>query len=1770
MLETEPHEHFETVDVLYQTPSTSVERARSDHYGSVIIKRCLAGISEAQRNRFLFSAELLQKFNHPNIVPVLEVAEASGLPYLVLEDNDSVDLRAYAESFPDHQLPLETFLLVAIQLADALGVIHHAQVIHKDLHPGNVVIQPDSLKVRIIDFGLASLLSREQPVLAPPENLEGVLAYLSPEQTGRMNRALDYRTDFYTLGVTFYQLLTGQLPFTADDALGLVYAHMAVQQTPVNELRTEIPCVISNIVNKLLSKNAEDRYQSALGLKHDLERCLEALNQSAQVHELKLGTKDISDRFRIPQILYGREQEVNRLLSQFQTASQGKPQLLAVAGYSGIGKSALVHEVHKPIAACNGLFINGKFDQFQQNTPYSALKTALKTWLNQVLRLPEVQLQLLRKQLLKDIGQNARVMIDFMAEFEPLLGALEPIPELGAQETQARFHLVFQSFIRSVTKHQSWVIFIDDLQWADRGTLNLLPELLSEPESRLLIVVAYRDNEVDDQHPAVKMLNSIERETVVLGALPQEQVAQLLVDTLYRTETEISELAQLVHKKTDGNPFFTIEFLKTLYSKQLLDFDLAEQHWCWDISAIEAEAITDNVVELMLQKMETLPPATQELLQLAACVGTRFDLHTLAVISSQQDQAKPMIEVARTLWPALRDGLLLQAGGDWFLGMTGQVSHRITQSLLDNNGLESAEFNEWIPECKFSHDRMLQAAYESLEDTLKAKTHLNIGRLMLHFATEQEREHLVFEIIEQLNHGVHLITDARERLQLAELNLSAARKAKQASVWDAALRFTEVGLSLLPENSWQAHYELTKELNWLASGCSYLTGEQERSNALFEVLLQHISDPVDKAELYAERIVYFIGSGLYEQGFKAGIEGLALLNISFPADEVEQANFLSAQNERLNALLVQTPLDRFVNLPELNDRSTKIAMFILVNLWAVVMILKRPQLTEMCIQEAIILSGQKGRCEYTGIALAVWGSSLTRSENFVHAWEAGQQALALSDKYPTAQANCSILNYVAANTHYIRRSFQECIELHRQGFEVGIASGELARASINLSNIGMIQLANGAPLYELQRSFDDYMAFCQPKKLYTFQLPIGQNYVRSMVAGEYTLADDNFDVHQLAVIKQSLFNNYLEQLRLQFFFWSDEALEKQLKQIELVEYDFESLNMFAFSMDVHGITCLLYLQAKRKAHSLNTPEWKARFKHAFEVLTQLSELNPTSYLHKVLLIQAEHAQLENKPMEEVCLLYKQSIEDAEKNGFQHYEALGNELYGRYLIGKGLPELAQAIIEKAYEGFKRWGSMSKLNNLAIEFPSLSGVCERNASSGASRSQLDYSSLIKGSQAISSQLSLSGLVAEVMTILMENAGAQLGALVFKDQDQLFIEARVETQTEHTEYLQHTLLTNEASLPISLIDLCLRTEQLVKLDDASTSLNGYKDAYLLQKKPKSVLCMPMWYRDRVIGVLYLENNLATDAFTEQCLDTLGMLLAQAAISLENARLFEQVNELNTNLENKVEARTKELKATQAQLVEAEKMAALGELVRGVAHELNTPLGTAVTAASIVSELSEELERKFKDNSLTSSFLKDYFANIRNSGELLNSAITRTSRMVDTFKTISVDEVVDTLCDFSLNDTLVLISSQLRHSLAENGQEFLFSCVDQIQMHSYRQVLMDVIIKLVESAKQHAFENNESGLVSVTVVSASEDGQVIIDVRDNGKGMSSELLEKVFDPFTTSNRGAQENIGLGMHVVYNLVTRKLGGAIECYSKEGEGTGFIMTLPKTLKALDV
>ncbi|MEO0685005.1 MAG: serine/threonine-protein kinase PknK, partial [Cyanobacteria bacterium J06649_11] len=558
-------------------------------------------------------------------------------------------------------LKLSDTLAIAIQLADILKELHQHRVIHKDIKPANILIHPDSKQVKLIDFSIASLLLKETQEIQNPNVLEGTLAYLAPEQTGRMNRGIDYRSDFYALGVTLYELLTGRLPFVTDDPLELVHCHIAKIATPIHQVNTAVPSMVGAIVAKLMAKNAEDRYQSALGIKHDLQECLSQWKETGAITEFELGRRDLCDRFVIPEKLYGRKVEVQTLLDAFERVANGSSEMMLVAGFSGIGKTAVVNEVHKPITRQRGYFIKGKFDQFNRNIPFSAFVQAFRSLMGQLLSESDTQLQEWKAKILQAVGENGQVLIEVIPELERIIGSQPSVPELSGSAAQNRFNLLFQKFIAVfTTPEHPLVMFLDDLQWADSASLNLLKLLMAESETGYLLVLgAYRDNEVFPAHPLMLTLeditkNQVQIHTLTLKPLTETHIHNLVADTLLCTIELAVPLGQLVYKKTQGNPFFATQFLQGLHEENCIEFNSIPGYWQCDLVHVCQLALTDNVVEFMVMRLQKLPEATQEVLKLAACIGNEFDLETLAIVCEKSKE-----DTADILWKALQEGFIL-------------------------------------------------------------------------------------------------------------------------------------------------------------------------------------------------------------------------------------------------------------------------------------------------------------------------------------------------------------------------------------------------------------------------------------------------------------------------------------------------------------------------------------------------------------------------------------------------------------------------------------------------------------------------------------------------------------------------------------------------------------------------------------------------------------------------------------------------------------------------------------------------------------------------------------------------------------------------------------------------------------------------------------------------------------------------------------------------------------------------------------------------------
>ncbi len=831
----------------------------------------------------------------PGVGRVLQLEKFSSKLAIILEDFGGKSL---TEIKLAGKITLSQFLPLAIQITQILGQVHERQIIHKDINPSNIVWNQTTDEVKLIDFGISAVISQENSAFSHPNLMEGTLAYISPEQTGRMNRSLDYRSDFYSLGVTFYQLLTGTLPFPSDDPLEVMHCHIAKQPAPPQEIQPDIPPVMGDIILKLMAKNAEYRYQSASGLKADLEECYRQWQATGNIANFTLATRDITDKFQIPQKLYGRESEVSTLLAAGERVfAGGSSEMMLVSGYSGIGKSALVQEVHKSITGVRGYFISGKFDQYQRNIPYSAFIQAFASLVRQLLAESTREIAAWREKLLAAFGANGRVIIEVIPEVELIVGSQPELPALGPSETQNRFNLVFQNFIRVFCqKEHPLVIFLDDLQWVDRASLNLMQLLMTAPDSGyLLLIGAYRDNEVSPGHPLLLVLDEITTagatiNRLSLTPLQLTHLTQLVMDTLNAPRETVEPLAELVLTKTGGNPFFASEFLKSLHGDGLINFNRDISRWQWDLERIQQQKITDNVVELMASKLQKLPAATQQVLQIAACLGNQFDLETLAVAAEKLPQT-----TAADLHPAVAAGFIISLSDAYKL-------IEFTESLATA-----------VVEFKFAHDRIQQATYSLIPEAHINPLHLHIGQLLLQHTRTEDLEAKIFDIINQLNFGTNLISTPEERNHLAELNLIAAKKAKAATAYQGALQYLTTGIELLPPHSWESNYNLTLELHTTATATAYLNGNHQQATELAETVLKHAQTILDKIPIYETQILFYISQTQMQAALDTGFKVLNLLNIEL----------ISQPPENLQ-------VEAIYNLPEMTNPEKLAALRILI------------------------------------------------------------------------------------------------------------------------------------------------------------------------------------------------------------------------------------------------------------------------------------------------------------------------------------------------------------------------------------------------------------------------------------------------------------------------------------------------------------------------------------------------------------------------------------------------------------------------------------------------------------------------------------------------------------------------------------------------------------------------------------------------------------------------------------------------------------------------
>jgi PAS domain S-box-containing protein len=1416
--------------------------------------------------------EVARELDPAFAVRPIVIERRAGNIALILEDFDchalSDDLKA--------PLELSIFFKIAVGATAALAAIHRQGVIHKDIKPENIFLDdggPDgAVQVKLTGFGVASRLSRERQAPNPPEVIAGTLAYMAPEQTGRMNRSIDSRSDLYALGVTFYQMLTGQLPFNASDAMEWVHCHIARQPPPLSQLSAAIPRPLSDIVMKLLAKNAEDRYQTAEGLKADLERCAAEWRELGRIAPFPLGACDIPDRLIIPEKLYGREQEVATLLAAIErVAASGKPELVLLSGYSGIGKSAVVNELHKALVPVWALFAGGKFDQYKRDIPYATLVQALQTLIRQILGKGEAEAAAWRDAIQTAVGPNGQLIASLIPEVELIIGKQPQAPELAPQESLNRFQMVLRRFLGAFARPEHpLVLFLDDLQWLDAATLELIEQLVTGREVRcLLLIGAYRNNEVGPTHPLMRILDVIRKagiglREIVLAPLTVADVNSIVADSLHCGRERALPLAQLAHEKTGGNPFFAIQFLTALAEEKLLAFDHGAGRWTWDLARIHAKGYTDNVVDLMVGKIGRLPTETVEALEQLACLGNVADIATLTSVYGQSEEA-----LHAALSESVQSGLVLRQEKTY----------------------------------AFLHDRVQEAAYALVPETRRKELHLKIGRLLLAQYPQEELAERMFDVVDQFNRSVELVTDAKEREMLRQLNTVAGRKARRAAAYASGRRYLEQAMALLPPDSWTECYGESLALFLELGECEYLVGNFQRADALLTAALERARVTLDLAGIHRLRMRLYQLSGRFREAVEAAFEALRLFGLTFPAADEDARPATEAELQLVPENLRGRRIMDLRDISLVDDAETRALIGLLADAIPLIYLV-RPDIFILFTARAVNICLQRGHGDESSFLYSSYAMALAADiRNILTAQQFSEMAIELSARTPGAgPVRGKILFQNSVTIRIWRHHFATSLPLLEQAFHACLDFGDLVYGAYAIKHAPWLHMESGAPLDRVVEAAGRYVAFAEESHndvVYHLDR-VQQQFALALQGKTRSLTDFSdaaFDeVSSVAAIERAglqlgiAFYRIMKQMAAFIDERYDEALEWADRAAPLLIYVPSCANE-ATHYFFHALT-LAALHAEAPA------ERQRQFTRMIgEILGKLkcwADNCPENFANRYFLVSAELARVEGRDME-AMRLYDEAIRSARDNNFVHQEALAAEVASRFYRARGFDRIADGYLRDAYAGYARWGADGKVKQLDRLYPQLDARQGPSGEAGAGLAvqQLDAATVVKASQAVSGEIELPKLIERLMTIALENAGADRGLLILPRDAGFEVEVEAKAESMGVEVRQIRSAITETRCPETIVNYVIRTQKSVIIDDASRPGEFFEDVYLRRGSARSVFCLPLLRQGKLSGVLYLENTHAACAFTADRRAVLETLASPAAISLENARVFEALRE-------------------------------------------------------------------------------------------------------------------------------------------------------------------------------------------------------------------------------------------------------------------------------------
>ncbi|WP_433770510.1 trifunctional serine/threonine-protein kinase/ATP-binding protein/sensor histidine kinase [Pseudomonas putida] len=1625
----------------------------------------------------------------------LEIVREHGYVQLVLEDPGGEPLVQLLTA----PMPTTVFLRHAISIAVAIGKLHQRGLVHKDIKPSHILVNCADGQARLTGFGLASQLPRERQA---PETIAGTLAYMAPEQTGRMNRSIDSRSDLYSFGVTLYQMLTATLPFTAVDPIEWVHCHIAKKPEPASSRVEGIPQVLCDIVRKLLAKTAEERYQTAAGVEHDLRRCQAEWEQTGQIKAFTLSEHGASDRLLIPEKLYGREREVDTLVTAFgRIIASSAPQLVLVTGYSGIGKSSVVNELHKVLVPPRGLFASGKFDQYSRDIPYSTLVQAFQSLVRTLLGKNDTELADWRDALQQALEPNARLMTDLIPELKLIIGEPPPVPALDPQQAQRRFLLVLRHFIGVFAQAEHpLALFLDDLQWLDAATLDLLEDLLTSSDTRhLMLVGAYRSNEVDAGHPLSVKIEAIRKaggrvDEITLAPLAKAHIEQLIAEALDDEIARVEPLAQLVLDKTAGNPFFVIQFLQALADEQLLTFDHHLSRWFWDPDRIHAKGYTDNIVDLMVDKLTRLPADTQHALQQLACLGNVAAIGALATAMEV-----PKAQLRTVLWEAIRQELVERLDGAY----------------------------------AFVHDRIHEAAYSLIPRESRAQAHLRIGRLLAAQTPAQGLEEAIFEIVGQLNRGAALLTELSEREQLAEYNLIAGQRAKASSAYASALAYLTTGAQLLGEDCWARRNGLSFALELNRAECEFLTGQLALADERLIALSRRVMTVIERASVACLQMDVYLLLDRSDAACAVCLDYLRHVGIEWaahPSDEDVRREY-----DRIGALLGDRAIEDLIDLPLMEDATSLVTVNVLGKLFAPAL-QSDTNLSCMSICKAISMSLEWGNCDASCVLYAnAFRVAGRRFGDHEVGFRFGQLGCDLVEQRGLTRFEAS--TYLCFSCFAVRwmRPVAQCRDLLRRSFVAANRIGDLPYGAYSGNNLTADLLFAGEPLPEVQGEAEQGLDYAKRVRFGLVTDFISTQLVQirmlrgltptfgRLEEGEFNEADTEAHLASTPdlVLAECLY--WVRKLQARYMAGEPEAAMQAAARAQqllwVCQSFFEEAEYYFYDALARAAWCDGAGQGEHARHL-------AAMAVDHQQLQGWAQQCPENFASRAALVAAEIARVEGRVVD-AEREYEQAISLAQQSGFVHIEALANELASRFYAARGLGKIARVYLQDARYGYLRWGADGKVRQLDAKYPSLrteEHTLGPTTTMATTVEHLDLATVLKVSQAVSGEIVLEKLIDMVMFTAIEQAGAERGLLILSEGGEYRIAAQVTTGDDATQ-LRHAPVSTQL-LPESVLYHVLRTRESVVLDDAMAEVPFAADPYVRQQRARSILCLPLMNQAKLVGALYLENNLTARVFSPNRIAVLKLVASQAAISLENARLYREYREVQT------------------ELAHANRVATMGQLVASIAHEVNQPIAAAILNANAaqrwlniqppeLDEVRQVLARLIQDANRAADVLGRIRGHIRKAPPQKGP--------------LDINVAIGEMIEFTRGQIMkngVVLQTQLT-----DGLQLIVG--DRVEL---QQVLLNLIMNALEAMSVTPEGERQLHISAVP----GEAGYLLVSVSDSGPGFATENADQVFRSFYTTK---PTGLGMGLSICRSIVEAH-GGRLWASPNQPRGATVQFTLP--------